>query len=260
MRQIALPPFGRMHKLIVAAMLAAAVVSPASAQIAPTSPLARARVDKMLSSGHADETWFSASFLAQVKVAQIDAVLAQLRTGLGDYQGLDDNSTRYTARFAHGSDEVQIHLDGDQKIDSLSFEPVKLDLSAMEKLSFLKGAWVCTIRGGSSNGLVQDVQYSFSPDGLWMTELSDASGPNQDDWATQVWGYDVNVGKFVAYNFAANGVFTKSVDGWINGSFVSHRDDNGASVSVKPIDSNSMQWTIESADHSSIVREDCVRR
>ncbi len=93
-----------------------------------------------------------------------------------------------------------------------------------------------------------------------MTELSQDSGTNGNDWATQMWGYDSHTQKLVAYNFARNGVFTKSVDGWVNGAFVSHRDDNGATVSVRPINASSIQWVIESADHSYVVKEDCVRR
>ena len=134
------------------------------------------------------------------------------------------------------------------------------DMSAMQKLAFLSGTWACTIKGGSSNGFVQDVKYSFSPDGRWMTEVSLNSEPNEDDYATQMWGYDARVGKLVAYNFGANGVFTKSVGGWVDGKFTSRRDDNGAIVSLKPIDNRNMQWIIASADGTYIVQEDCVRQ
>jgi len=134
------------------------------------------------------------------------------------------------------------------------------DASAMPKLAFLSGTWTCTIRGGPSNGLVQDTTYSFSPDGMWMTELSHDTGTSGADWETQMWGYDARSHKLVAYQFVSLGVFTKSVDGWVDGAFVSHRDDNGATVSLKPIDGRSFQWIIESADHSSIVKEDCARR
>jgi hypothetical protein len=118
------------------------------------------------------------------------------------------------------------------------------DISAMKKLGFLSGTWACTVEGGTSNGLVLKVGYSFSPDGLWMTELSQDAGPGHNDWATQIWGYDVRAGKLVAYAFTPYGVFTKSVEGWLDGAFVSHRDDNGATVSVRP----------------SIVKENCERR
>jgi hypothetical protein len=61
------------------------------------------------------------------------------------------------------------------------------------------------------------------------------------------WGYDGNTKKMVAYQFLANGVFTKSVEGWVGDSFVSHREGNGATVSVK------------NTDRSSTVNEDCAR-
>jgi hypothetical protein len=133
------------------------------------------------------------------------------------------------------------------------------DPIVMQKLEFLSGSWTCTIKGGASNGLVEETHYSFSPDGFWMTETSHVARSN-NDWETQMWGYDAHAKKLVAYQFLADGVFTKTVDGWVNGAFVSHRDDNGATVSVKPVAANAMQWVIESADHTYIVKEDCVRR
>lgn len=129
----------------------------------------------------------------------------------------------------------------------------------MHKLAFLSGNWKCTVKGGSSDGLVQYVQYSFSPDGLWLTEVSWDAGTRKD-WASQLWGYDTRTQKLVAYQFNANGVFTKTVDGWINGAFRSTRDDNGATVSVRPTGARTAQWIIDSADHSYIVTENCVRR
>jgi hypothetical protein len=129
--------------------------------------------------------------------------------------------------------------------------------NAMRRLAFLSGSWTCTVRGGASNGSVQDTRYSFSPDGFWMIEVSHDRG-SQNDFATQIWGYDATAKKMVAYQFLANGVFTKSVEGWVGENFISHRDDNGATVSVKRTGDSSMQWTVESADQSSIVTEDCT--
>lgn len=131
---------------------------------------------------------------------------------------------------------------------------------AMRKLAFLSGTWACTIRGSSSNGFVQNVAYSLSPDGLWLSEVSLNSEPNSDGYATQMWGYDARTGKLVAYNFGGNGVHTKSVRGWVNGEFISHRDDNGLIVTLKPIDDRNMQWIITSSDGSNLVKEDCMRR
>ena len=133
-------------------------------------------------------------------------------------------------------------------------------LAAMQKLSFLAGSWTCTVKSGVSNGLVLNLNYSFSPDGRWMTEHSEDAETKGGDWATQVWGYDARSDKLVAYQFVASGVFTKTVDGWVDGVFTSHRDDNGATISLKPMGPKTMQWIIESADHSSTVKQDCVKQ
>jgi beta-lactamase class A len=82
----------------------------------------------MLRTGHADASWFSASFLAQVSVAQEDSVLAGLASALGAYQSLEYTPTNFIAHFAKGTDDVQIHLDADSKIDGLLFKPPVLSL------------------------------------------------------------------------------------------------------------------------------------
>ncbi len=257
---------------ILIAALIIGLSRPASAQTASALPtatpgsldLARVRIEAMLSTGRAEASWFNAALLAQASVEQLEAILERFRGGLGDYESVEGKQGDYIAHFTNGTDEILVHLDSDNKIDTMTFRLPKLveraGVSAMRRLSFLKGSWACTLKGGSSNGAVQGVRYSFSSDGLWMTELSQTLGAKENDWATQMWGYDVSASRLVAYQFAANGVHTKSVDGWIGGVFKSERDDNGAIVSLRPIDPRSMQWLVESADHSNLFREDCVRR
>jgi hypothetical protein len=130
-------------------------------------------------------------------------------------------------------------------------------IETMQKLHFLSGQWSCKVSEGSSNGLSQVVRYSFSPDGLWMTEISHDAGAPEKDWSTQIWGYDAQAKKLVAVSFTGYGIFTKSVDGWFAGEFTSRRDDNGATVSLKRVNDQSMQWTIRSSDGSSVVYEIC---
>ncbi len=130
---------------------------------------------------------------------------------------------------------------------------------AMKKLSFLLGEWQCVVEGGTSNGLHQVIRYSFSSDGLWMTELSHDANSSAD-WETQIWGYDSRTRRLTAYQFVETGIFTKTVDGWKDGVYVSHRDDNGASVSLKRLNDRSMKWIIASADGSYVVTEECVRK
>jgi beta-lactamase class A len=124
-------------------------LAPASAQTAAASPsaspslseFARSRVDAMLSSGHADPSWFSTSFLSQITVAQIDAIVAQLKSSLGDYKSVDGSQGDYTAHFAKGTDEVLVHVDAENKIDGILFKPMKvvsLD-AALQNLQALPG-------------------------------------------------------------------------------------------------------------------------
>lgn len=126
----------RMRTFVLIVALAAAAFTPAFAQTVAPSPsaspslseLARVRIDAMLSSGKADASWFSAVFLKQVTVDQIDAVIAQLKAGLGDYKNIEGADGDYTAHFTKGTDEVLVHLDADNKIDGLLFKPAKLSL------------------------------------------------------------------------------------------------------------------------------------
>ena len=130
--------------------------------------------------------------------------------------------------------------------------------AAIKHLQFLAGTWTCSFQ--TANGPAsQDVTYEFSPDGLWMTESSKPSSTGGDDWGMQVWGYDRHSGKFVAYNFGANGVYTKTVDGWSNGEFRSHRDDNGLTVVLKPGGPTTMKWLVENTEGTLLASETCTK-
>jgi hypothetical protein len=104
----------------------APAVSPAA--VPPGIELARSRIDTMLRTGHADASWFSAGFLAQVSASQVDAVLAELTAALGAYQSVEYTPAKFIAHFAKGTDDVQIHLDANMKIDGLLFEPPVVSL------------------------------------------------------------------------------------------------------------------------------------
>jgi Beta-lactamase enzyme family len=86
--------------------------------------LARIRIDAMLRTGHADPSWFSSSFLAQISAAQVDSVIAMVIKTLGQYQRVEATPTRFIAHFAKGTDDILIHLDADMKIDGLLFKPL----------------------------------------------------------------------------------------------------------------------------------------
>jgi hypothetical protein len=131
---------------------------------------------------------------------------------------------------------------------------------AIRRLAFLSGSWHCVIRGTAvPKGDSDNLSYAFSQDWFWMIERSDLIENGHHNWSTQLWGYDAPNKRLVAYQFTPNGVFTKSVAGWVEGRFQSRRDDSGATVTIEPINKSSFNWVIESADHSNIVTEACTR-
>ena len=130
---------------------------------------------------------------------------------------------------------------------------------AIQKLSFMKGSWHCVIHGGPSSGKSDNLRYSFLPGGQWMEERGDFYVNGRDEWTIQMWGYDSVARRLVAYQFTPAGAFTKTVDGWVKGVFVSKRDDNGATVIIRPRNKRAFDWVITSADKTFTVVEACRR-
>ncbi|HVS45965.1 MAG TPA: hypothetical protein VMS32_04805, partial [Verrucomicrobiae bacterium] len=114
-------------------------------------------------------------------------------------------------------------------------------------------------RAGQGAGYVDRSTYRFVAGGTWMEEYSDPGPRHADMSSVQMWGYDGSRKNLVAYQFMGAGVATKLIDGWQNGSFISHRDDNGATVSIQPRNARAFDWVIVSKDQSNTVREECTR-
>jgi len=106
--------------------------SPAASAPASLDDLARGRIDTILRSGHADAAWFSSDFLAQIPVARLDAVVAGLKTNLGAYMSISGTQGDYTAQFEKGTDEVLVHLDADNRIDSMLLKPPKVQAGSLD--------------------------------------------------------------------------------------------------------------------------------
>jgi hypothetical protein len=116
------------------------------------------------------------------------------------------------------------------------------DPAAIKRLAFLAGSWQCVIHGnGVPKGDVERISYEFAPDWSWMIERSNLVENGQAHWGAQLWGYDAQHRKLVAYQFSAAGVFTKAVNGWVRGGFESKRDYDGAMVTMRPIDQNTFE-------------------
>jgi hypothetical protein len=113
-------------RLLFLSILGAALVGaapPSSSPVTSSVQIERTRLEAMLRSGHAEATWFSDSFLAQIPASKVDEVIAGITGALGAYRSLETGSGKFVAHFVKGTDEVLIHLDTDDKIDGLLFKP-----------------------------------------------------------------------------------------------------------------------------------------
>ncbi len=86
----------------------------------------------MLRTGHAEASWFTADFLAQVSAAEVNAVIAGLPATLGAYQSVEYTPSKFVALFAKGTMDVVIHLDVDGKIDGLLFKPPEIAAGSLD--------------------------------------------------------------------------------------------------------------------------------
>ena len=77
---------------------------------AQTPPSPRDVLDQLLKSPQVSESLFDASFLSQVSATQVQGVLDNVRQVLGAYQGIEGNTSPFTARFEKGSLPVTIVL------------------------------------------------------------------------------------------------------------------------------------------------------
>ena len=102
--------------------------------------LERSRIDAMLRTGHADPAWFSASILAQLPASQVDDAIAQIAAALGAYQSLEYAAPNFVAHFEKGAVNVQIHLDSENKVDTLFFKPAATTTSLEDALRRLQPA------------------------------------------------------------------------------------------------------------------------
>lgn len=120
--------------LLIVAGTASAAHADATPSPAPQTPVAIAtdRLDTMLRTGHADASWFSDSFLAQIPVSKLDEIVASLTTSLGAYQRIEFTPSNFVAHFAKGTDDILIHLDDNNKIDRLWFKPPVVSTASLD--------------------------------------------------------------------------------------------------------------------------------
>jgi hypothetical protein len=87
------------------------------------SEVDRAAIVRVLSSDHADSTWFTQGFLDQISISQIDALSAQVRAAEGPFVRVESRAGVYYAVFANAENIVQIATSRSGKIAYLTLAP-----------------------------------------------------------------------------------------------------------------------------------------
>jgi len=130
-----------MRKFLSAIALLACSFSYGAAQPSITPEAALARV---MQQTPAKADWFAPNFLAQIPMAQIDAIVKQYTGAIGAFQRADATADGFTLVMEKGTAPAKIHLDGEGRIDSLWFglpqpsKPMSLE-DGMKDFSGLPG-------------------------------------------------------------------------------------------------------------------------
>ncbi len=119
----------------------AAPGQPSVVALAPVPITPQAALVRVLTAPRPRADWFAPVFLVQVSVAQLQQGIAALKTQLGPYQTVTARpGGSYLVRFARGTVQAQIHLDGQGRIDGLLFTNIHFTyVSQGAALAGLKG-------------------------------------------------------------------------------------------------------------------------
>jgi beta-lactamase class A len=90
-----------------------------------TPPTPKAALERLFTERPAKAEWFAPAFLQQVPLAQVEAILQQLLTSLGRYEGVEPDGPNFRVNFERGVVPTQISLDTEGRIQGLFFRPAQ---------------------------------------------------------------------------------------------------------------------------------------
>lgn len=91
--------------------------------LAQTPLTPKAALERLFTEQPARPEWFAPVFLQQVTVAQVEAILAQLKQALGKYERVEPEGPNFRVVFEQGIVPAQISLDAQGRIQGLFFRP-----------------------------------------------------------------------------------------------------------------------------------------
>jgi beta-lactamase class A len=96
-----------------------------------TSP--KIALERLFISKQIQSDWFTSEFLAQVSIAQIRQVIAELKKQMGTYQGIQNNGRDYLVLFSQASVPTKIVLNAKGQISGLLFQPPQAKVVSLEE-------------------------------------------------------------------------------------------------------------------------------
>ncbi|MGK7891441.1 MAG: serine hydrolase [Leptolyngbyaceae cyanobacterium] len=104
----------------------------------PAVPTPEAVIQRLFAPTPIQASWFVPTFLQQIPLAQIQQVLTEISTGLGEIQTIRSTDTGYAVKFAKGTVPTQIRLTAEGKIAGLFFEPPLVPIPLEEAIAILE--------------------------------------------------------------------------------------------------------------------------
>ncbi|MBO2521973.1 MAG: serine hydrolase [Firmicutes bacterium] len=126
MRWSPVHPRSRLFVLLLAAATGVLLSAQALAAVTPQQALERLMTEEI------QPAWFAPAFLSQVPVAQVEAIVAQLTSLLGEYEGIVQENGQFLIVFSEGAVPAEIALDGQGRIQGLFFHPPRPQMSGLE--------------------------------------------------------------------------------------------------------------------------------
>ena len=105
------------------------------------------------------EEWFSAAFLAQVPVGQLNAIVKQYRAALGALEDVQGNAPTFRLTFNHGYVAAQIVLDGTGRVAGFFLGPPEPRASGLDNAldGFRKLAGKVSVLVASQSGVLAEL-------------------------------------------------------------------------------------------------------
>jgi beta-lactamase class A len=98
----------------------------------------QAALERLFTAPTPQADWFAESFLSQVPLAQVEQILAEVRTSLGTYQSVEPDGENYRVIFEKGQVAAQIALSSTGQITGLLLQPISEAIAPDEAIQQLK--------------------------------------------------------------------------------------------------------------------------